>query len=99
VVAKLRELGQADRIGWRFLDKIVQLPISLPPVDRDRDLPRYLRALLDLPPEAPDGPAGSSADPTSRVPDVGSPTAAAVVIRHLPGPWVLQSRTPSLPRS
>jgi hypothetical protein len=87
LVAKLRELGQADRIGWRFLDKIVQLPISLPPVDRDRDLPRYLRALLDLPPEAPDDPAGSPADPTSgRVPDAGPPIAPAVVIRHLPGP-------------
>jgi hypothetical protein len=83
MVAKLRERGQADRIGWRFLDKIVQLPISLPPVDRARDLPRYLRALLDLPPDASDSTTGSTAGP---VPDAAPLLTPAVVLRHLPGP-------------
>ncbi|MFC3735671.1 KAP family P-loop NTPase fold protein [Paractinoplanes deccanensis] len=39
----------APTLGWRFLEKIVQLPLSLPPPDPDRQRSRYMTALLDQP--------------------------------------------------
>ncbi|MFE3448048.1 P-loop NTPase fold protein [Nonomuraea sp. NPDC059194] len=43
-----RGLRLPDGVGWRFLEKIVQLPLSVPQLDDER-LPHYLRALLGLP--------------------------------------------------
>ena len=51
LVAALREgHEQADweTMGWRFLDKIVQLPLSLPPVGDEKYLDDYVRDLLDM---------------------------------------------------
>ncbi|WP_248965256.1 P-loop NTPase fold protein [Sphaerisporangium perillae] len=36
-------------LGWRFLEKIVQLPLSVPLLDDGDRLPAYLRTLLDVP--------------------------------------------------
>ncbi|GGL09565.1 hypothetical protein Sme01_00530 [Sphaerisporangium melleum] len=51
-------------LGWRFLEKIVQLPLSVPVLDDDERLPAYLRALLGVPAAVPPGrnamPAGAS---------------------------------------
>lgn len=41
------------RLGWRFLEKIVQLPLSVPLLDDEERLPTYIRALLGLPCSAP----------------------------------------------
>ncbi|WP_214413693.1 P-loop NTPase fold protein [Sphaerisporangium fuscum] len=38
-------------LGWRFLEKIVQLPLSVPLLDDDDRIPAYLRTLLDVPAE------------------------------------------------
>ncbi len=35
-------------LGWRFLDKIVQLPLSLPPIADKSYLDGYMRDLLDM---------------------------------------------------
>ncbi|MEO3813896.1 P-loop NTPase fold protein [Sphaerisporangium sp. B11E5] len=35
-------------LGWRFLEKIVQLPLSVPLLDDGERLPSYLRALLGV---------------------------------------------------
>lgn len=41
------KLGKGNgELGWRFLEKIVQLPMNLPTVDDQRHVPGYLRALL-----------------------------------------------------
>jgi hypothetical protein len=71
VEAAYHELVAAERegrlasgrstLGWRFLDKIVQLPLSLPAPQADGDAQDYLEALLDLPnsPERAPGPSVS----------------------------------------
>ncbi len=49
-----RELAEAmpeslrEGIGWRFLEKIVQLPLSVPLLDDDTELPSYVRALMGV---------------------------------------------------
>ncbi len=51
LVAVLKEGNdKADwsTLGWRFLDKIVQLPLSLPPIEEKTYLDNYMRDLLDL---------------------------------------------------
>ncbi|MET9343532.1 P-loop NTPase fold protein [Nonomuraea sp. NPDC003804] len=53
-----RGLRLPEGVGWRFLEKIVQLPLSVPQLDEDR-LPHYLRGLLGL--QADDAPP--SAEP------------------------------------
>jgi hypothetical protein len=40
--------GDWSTLGWRFLEKIVQLSVSLPPPREDVELPRYVRTLLKL---------------------------------------------------
>ncbi|MFF5204723.1 P-loop NTPase fold protein [Streptosporangium sp. NPDC000396] len=42
-------------LGWRFLEKIVQLPLSVPLLDDADRLPGFVRALLGMP-ETPDTP-------------------------------------------
>ena len=50
-VALRERQGNPDwtTLGWRFLDKIVQLPLSLPAIDMNRYLNSYIRSLLDIP--------------------------------------------------
>ncbi|MBA2889532.1 KAP family P-loop NTPase fold protein [Nonomuraea soli] len=52
-----------ESIGWRFLEKIVQLPLSVPLLDDDERLPAYVRTLLGLPP-SPEAPAPHVAETT-----------------------------------
>lgn len=40
-----------DTLGWRFLEKIVQLPLSLPPVDDEQRIEEFVRSLLNVPVE------------------------------------------------
>ncbi|MEV0758497.1 P-loop NTPase fold protein [Streptosporangium sp. NPDC050280] len=55
-------------LGWRFLEKIVQLPLSVPLLDDADRLPAFVRALLGVPDLArPAADVGASA-PTSSVP-------------------------------
>lgn len=37
-----------SRIGWRFLEKIVQLPLSVPQLDDEEQLPGFVRDVLGL---------------------------------------------------
>lgn len=62
------------KLGWRFLEKIVQLPLSVPALDDDDRLPDYVRALLALP------TAGSGAALASAPESVTSPPAAPTVV-------------------
>lgn len=75
--------GDWSTLGWRFLEKIVQLSVSLPPPREDVELPHYVSALLKLGAEGPT-PAGSRAGsgPASAE-AVGSPPASEV--RPAPG--------------
>jgi peptidoglycan hydrolase-like protein with peptidoglycan-binding domain len=43
-----RTRGEWSTLGWRFLEKIVQLPLSLPPPQAARGLEGYVRSLLSL---------------------------------------------------
>ncbi|MGD0647587.1 MAG: alkaline phosphatase family protein [Acidobacteriaceae bacterium] len=45
VIAKLPRYVKSTSIGWRFMDKFVQLPFVIPPPTRD-DLARYVESLL-----------------------------------------------------
>ncbi|UQU64473.1 P-loop NTPase fold protein [Couchioplanes caeruleus] len=64
-------------LGWRFLEKIVQLPLSLPPPNGDRQTNGYLDSLLDQPrgpvpaPEPQPATVASQA-PRTAVPDRSS---------------------------
>ncbi|MEV7011026.1 P-loop NTPase fold protein [Streptosporangium sp. NPDC051022] len=55
-------------LGWRFLEKIVQLPLSVPLLDDADRLPAFVRALLGMP-DLPDLPPS----PYSGLPSSGSP--------------------------
>ncbi|GII83688.1 hypothetical protein Ssi03_16780 [Sphaerisporangium siamense] len=68
--------GGAERsgLGWRFLEKIVQLPLSVPLLDDDDRVPAYLRSLLDVPAVPPrarpgDGPAAPDERPDPELVD------------------------------
>ncbi|WP_214326584.1 KAP family P-loop NTPase fold protein [Nonomuraea sediminis] len=52
----------AERLGWRFLEKIVQLPLSVPLLDERDRLPGYIQTLLSTPPP-PRRPAETAAPP------------------------------------
>jgi hypothetical protein len=54
-----RPRGDRLMLGWQFLEKIVQLPLSLPPPDAKARVPGYVAALLD---GAPVGTARASAE-------------------------------------
>ncbi|GGQ20574.1 hypothetical protein GCM10010187_41270 [Actinomadura coerulea] len=78
--------GDWSTLGWRFLEKIVQLSVSLPAPREDAELPRYVRTLLKLgaedpPPRSAAGPGfvPSGTDDGPPVPDAApaaSPSAA-----------------------
>src|SRR5262249_6599856 len=53
----------AAKLGWRFLEKIIQLPMSVPLLDEDERLPAYLRTLLSGP-----SPAAAPATPAAAPP-------------------------------
>ncbi|MER5649201.1 P-loop NTPase fold protein [Streptosporangium sp. NPDC002524] len=60
--------GGRSGLGWRFLEKIVQLPLSVPLLDDADRLPAFVRALLGVsdvarPAAVPDVRAGASAVP------------------------------------
>ncbi|MGP3953213.1 P-loop NTPase fold protein [Streptomyces sp. 7N604] len=42
-----RLAGDWSTLGWRFLEKIVQLPLSIPPPHEDGELADYLRSLVE----------------------------------------------------
>ena len=69
VIAKAKEMGLVDGaapVGWRFMEKIVQMPVMIPPpTKRGRD--SYVESLV--------GSAASVA-----APGVGAPTAAAAEV-------------------
>ena len=51
LVSALREAGKNaawSTLGWRFLDKIIQLPLSLPSIDDGKYVDAYLRDLLEM---------------------------------------------------
>jgi hypothetical protein len=60
-----------ETLGWRFLDKIVQLPLGLPPVGDEKYLDDYVRDLLDV--RAPAASPGSG-DARRTVPPAPSGT-------------------------
>lgn len=62
-----RLAGDWSTLGWRFLEKIVQLPLSIPAPGVDGEIGDYVRSLIDARPDEPrpalDGgrpPAGES---------------------------------------
>jgi hypothetical protein len=69
VIAKAREMGLVDGaapVGWRFMEKIVQMPVMIPPPTR-RGRDSYVESLV--------GSAASVAAPGAR-----APTAAPVEV-------------------
>lgn len=72
-----------DTLGWRFLEKIVQLPLSLPTVDKQLRA-TFVRGLLNVPASPAPGSqavtagpgAGSANGSPDGQADAGSPTAA-----------------------
>jgi hypothetical protein len=62
-----RPSTESSTLGWRFLQKIVQLPLSLPPLDPARQTPRYLDSLLNYARSAravpASRPSGARTDP------------------------------------
>ncbi|GAA3086670.1 P-loop NTPase fold protein [Streptosporangium carneum] len=59
LVETLPDNGRSG-LGWRFLEKIVQLPLSVPLLDDADRLPAFVRALLGMPELAePAGPPGA----------------------------------------
>ena len=45
MISKLPSYARSSSIGWRFMDKFVQLPFVIPP-PADEDLKRYIESLL-----------------------------------------------------
>lgn len=81
--------GDRLMLGWQFLEKIVQLPLSLPPPDAEAQVPGYVAALLDGP--SVGTTAASATDGTKRPgprdPDsesVSSPAAGPTIAPAAP---------------
>ncbi|MGC5013915.1 P-loop NTPase fold protein [Streptosporangium sp. DT93] len=74
-------------LGWRFLEKIVQLPLSVPLLDDADRLPAFVRALLGVPEVTPN-PAG---------PRPAGPPAALERLDPPPDPAGPRSRGPLSP--
>lgn len=47
IIAQLSGLSLGAPLGWRFMDKFVQLPIAIPPPEQE-DIHRYIEDLLEL---------------------------------------------------
>ncbi|MEV7968576.1 P-loop NTPase fold protein [Sphaerisporangium sp. NPDC088356] len=69
-------MEERSGLGWRFLEKIVQLPLSVPLLDDGERVPAFLRTLLDVPaapygggPGARDGGEGRGGPAPSPQPD------------------------------
>ncbi|MEU8271374.1 P-loop NTPase fold protein, partial [Sphaerisporangium sp. NPDC049002] len=52
-------MEERSGLGWRFLEKIVQLPLSVPLLDDGERVPAFLRTLLDVPAAPYGGRAGA----------------------------------------
>ncbi|MDH2424529.1 P-loop NTPase fold protein [Sphaerisporangium sp. TRM90804] len=68
-------------LGWRFLEKIVQLPLSVPLLDDADRVPAFLRTLLGVPSAPPGTP--EPAAPAASVPDPGLVDRMEAAIRAL----------------
>ncbi|NUT32502.1 MAG: hypothetical protein HOV79_05445, partial [Hamadaea sp.] len=66
--------GHLQHTGWRFMEKILDLPIRLPRV-QDRAMAAYLDALLDI---SPGGAAPGGAAPGGSAPRVAAESAAKI---------------------
>ncbi|MET8143274.1 P-loop NTPase fold protein [Sphaerisporangium sp. NPDC005288] len=71
-------------LGWRFLEKIVQLPLSVPMLDDGERLPAYLRALLEVPapPASPPDDRRSGPPPGQEHPPAPEPAASPPLTTH-----------------
>ncbi|GHH62640.1 hypothetical protein GCM10017673_02210 [Streptosporangium violaceochromogenes] len=67
--------GGRSGLGWRFLEKIVQLPLSVPLLDDADRLPAFVRTLLDMPGSCP--PSARPGD-SARSEDSARPGDSAV---------------------
>lgn len=74
--------GMGPSLGWRFLDKLVQLPLQLPPPHPASALPEYLESIDRLPASltfkpARGGGTAAPAVPESMAPGPGQPSQPA----------------------
>jgi hypothetical protein len=94
VKEKLPSYEQAVPLGWRFMDKFVQLPFTIPP-SVDREFGRYVDWLADGPGRVASVPPPVREDKPVPTPasDIGSawtpdsaaaPTPAPVAVVHVP---------------
>ncbi|SDZ32368.1 KAP family P-loop domain-containing protein [Amycolatopsis xylanica] len=74
---RLENHSKNEQFGWRFLEKIIQLPVGLPTLDSDETMDQYLRALVgdERIRRAPEPMA--AATPSSRSPSLRSPMPSA----------------------
>jgi KAP family P-loop domain len=90
-----RAPGEQLSLGWRFLEKIVQLPLSLPPPMMVGGLDRYVASLLSASSVGgsgamtPAGPATPGPDQAPTPSDAQSPSTEAVPTETAPtaSPW------------
>gem|GEM_PF-5417636 len=66
--------GGRSGLGWRFLEKIVQLPLSVPLLDDADRLPAFVRALLGVPDLARPETDGGTSVPTGSASTLGVST-------------------------
>ncbi|MBB3732078.1 P-loop NTPase fold protein [Nonomuraea dietziae] len=85
-------LSLPEGVGWRFLEKIVQLPLSVPRLDEGDRLPDYLRALLGLSSDGtPPQPPRWAPPPRPRPPREAAVDRVEAAIRELaPTPATLE---------
>ena len=88
-LAKAQRDGRPDEdwssLGWRFLDKIIQLPLSVPALRTDDDVARYLRSLMRPGQPGPPAIAGAQNRP-AEVAVPGPDSIATPGPGALPGP-------------
>jgi KAP family P-loop domain len=93
------KLGKGNgELGWRFLEKIVHLPMSLPVIDHQQHVPRYLHALLGsgpvsiLTPHQPE-----AATPEADSAGLSQPAPPAHPLLHNFGPIIGTRMLPGVP--
>jgi hypothetical protein len=70
-----RPNGGWSALGWRFLDKIVQLPLSVPGLRTDDDVARYLRSLMRSSKPGPSTATAAQSRPSGAAPYSGDTPA------------------------
>lgn len=64
IISQIKQSNHKISLGWRFMDKFIQLPFCIPPLDEE-SLDRYLISLMDASPGTATSEGMTTKDPST----------------------------------